>query len=93
MGDIRFYNQLRQNVRQLGVDEKHVKGITQHSFRSGGATDYLLAGCAHEWIKQQGRWNSDAFLIYLRTTHASIDVRAKLLAAPLLTQGKLIPTL
>ena len=36
-----------------------------HSFRRGGATFAFRAGAPSEFIKAQGDWMSDAFLVYL----------------------------
>ena len=37
-----------------------------HSFRIGGATEWLLAGIAPEVVAKIGRWKSLAFLLYWR---------------------------
>lgn len=37
-----------------------------HSFRSGGATDLYHNNCRPLYIKFQGRWKSDAYIIYIR---------------------------
>ena len=37
-----------------------------HSFRIGGATEWLLAGLAPEVVAKIGRWKSLAFLLYWR---------------------------
>ena len=42
-----------------------------HSLRIGGTLEYLLRGVPFEVIKQQGRWKSEAFSLYLRN-HAEI---------------------
>jgi len=40
--------------------------LSGHSWRIGGATQYLLAGVHPDFIKVVGRWRSDAFLVYWR---------------------------
>ncbi|KAJ7625028.1 hypothetical protein DFH06DRAFT_746068 [Mycena polygramma] len=40
--------------------------MTGHSFRIGGATEMLARGIPPEIVAKQGRWRSDAFLIYWR---------------------------
>lgn len=40
-----------------------------HSLRIGGATAMLQAGCTDIEIKTFGRWQSDAFLAYLRANY------------------------
>jgi hypothetical protein len=42
--------------------------FTGHSFRIGGTTHYLLAGVPPDVVKVMGRWSSDAFLRYWRST-------------------------
>lgn len=37
------------------------------AFRAGGATYLLHSGYSHTFIKTFGRWNSDSFIVYLRT--------------------------
>lgn len=37
-----------------------------HSFRIGGTTELLKRGVSHDTVKLQGRWASDAWLIYIR---------------------------
>ena len=47
---------------------KHYKHYNTHSFRIGGATALLAAGCTIEMIKAMGRWESDVAEIYTRPT-------------------------
>jgi hypothetical protein len=44
-------------------------GIHGHSFRIGGATLLAAAGYPDHIIKLAGRWQSDAFLVYVRQHH------------------------
>ncbi|KAF8306976.1 hypothetical protein DL93DRAFT_2065117, partial [Clavulina sp. PMI_390] len=37
-----------------------------HSFRIGGTTELLKLGVSHDAVKVQGRWSSDAWLLYIR---------------------------
>ncbi len=45
-----------------------------HSFRIGGATALEAAGLPDHVIQAAGRWNSDAFKLYCRT---SVSARAR----------------
>jgi hypothetical protein len=42
--------------------------LTGHSFRIGGTTHLLLSGVPPDVVKTTGRWSSDAFLRYWRST-------------------------
>lgn len=54
---------LKHLARIIGRDPKTF-GL--HSFRIGGATALLAAGCPAETIKAMGRWNSDVYRLYCR---------------------------
>ncbi|KAI0038177.1 DNA breaking-rejoining enzyme [Auriscalpium vulgare] len=41
-----------------------------HSFRIGGTTEWLLRGTPPEIVAKQGRWRSNAFLLYWRKVQA-----------------------
>jgi hypothetical protein len=41
--------------------------FTEHSFRAGGATFWVLQGFPKWIIQRLGRWSSDAFEAYIRT--------------------------
>ncbi len=45
--------------------------LTGHSLRIGGTLEYLLRGLSFEAVKSIGRWQSDAFTLYLRR-HAQV---------------------
>jgi hypothetical protein len=47
------------------------ESLKAHSIRIGGTLEYLLRGVPFEMVKTMGRWQSDAFLVYLRK-HAVI---------------------
>lgn len=40
--------------------------VSGHSFRIGGATEYLMQGVAPAIVQRIGRWESDAFMVYWR---------------------------
>ena len=53
--------------------------IPQHfssrSFRQGGATFAFNCGAPSEFIKAQGDWHSDAYLVYLKlSTQKKLDI-------------------
>lgn len=62
----------RRRARVAGMPEKLVLTITGHSDRSGGCTDLVMAGVPAVWIKKQGRWRSDAFMVYFRLSQYSM---------------------
>lgn len=47
------------------------ESLKAHGIRIGGTLEYLLRGVPFETVKTMGRWQSDAFLVYLRK-HAVI---------------------
>ena len=59
-----FIAELRAAITAIGLDQASFSG---HSFRSGAATAASQAGLADSTIQLLGRWNSAAFLAYIRT--------------------------
>ena len=60
----RFTGITREALRELGLPQVQFAG---HSFRIGAATAAAQAGLEDSWINTLGRWNSTAFLRYIRT--------------------------
>ena len=58
-------SQLRVALNQAGVDSAPYSG---HSFRIGAATAAAHAGYSDSFIQSLGRWKSDAFIAYIRTS-------------------------
>ena len=58
-----FHVIVRQRLSAAGYPGE---SYSAHSFRSGGATDLYHNNCRPLYIKFQGRWKSDAFIIYTR---------------------------
>lgn len=58
-----FIAWLRQALTRAGHDPSKFSG---HSFRAGGATDLYASGAPPRLIQLQGRWKSDAYIIYIR---------------------------
>ena len=60
----KFTDHIRQALRGLGLPYQDFAG---HSFRIGAATAAANAGIEDSIIRTLGRWNSSAFLVYIRT--------------------------
>lgn len=63
---------LRDMLLKAGYPADIMRRITLHSPRSGAATDWFAAGVRLEVIEKQGRWRSDAVLLYLRLLLLSV---------------------
>ena len=59
-----FTRHIRIALQNIGLPYQHFAG---HSFRSGAATAAANAGIEDSVIRTLGRWNSSAFLAYIRT--------------------------
>ena len=64
-----FNTQLKNCLLFIGLDPSHYKS---HSFRIGGASFLYSLGLSDVQIKLMGRWNSDAFLLYIRNQKFNI---------------------
>lgn len=51
---------------QSAGERMGLEGLKGHGIRIGGTLEYLLRGVPFESVKAMGRWNSDAFILYLR---------------------------
>lgn len=60
----KFDQKLKAVISACGLDPNRFRG---HSFRIGGATDAALHGKSDAWIRERGRWSSNAFKKYIRT--------------------------
>ena len=58
-----FIQQLRHILQSMGLPQEHYAG---HSFRIGAATSAALAGVEDSTIQTLGRWQSSAYLQYIR---------------------------
>ena len=56
-------------LRDHGLDYSNYHG---HSFRIGAATSAAAAGIPDHAIKMLGRWDSSAYLLYVRTPPAQL---------------------
>ena len=61
---MRFTEKLREALEALGLQSEHYAG---HSFRIGAATTAAERGLEDSLIKALGRWESTAYLLYVRT--------------------------
>ena len=59
-----FVGELRKLLRAIGLPDESYAG---HSFRIGAATSAALAGIEDSTIQLLGRWQSNAYLRYIRT--------------------------
>ena len=60
----RFVSEMRKALAAIGLHQETYAG---HSFRIGAATTAAAAGLEDSTIQLLGRWNSAAFLAYIRT--------------------------
>ena len=71
----KFVREVRQALKAAGYDEEKYAG---HSFRIGAATTAAAAGIEDSLIKSLGRWQSTAYLSYVkipRETLTSLSAR------------------
>lgn len=64
-----FVNRVRAALHVAGIDEKAYSG---HSFRIGAATAAAAAGVPAYLIKMLGRWESEAYQLYIRTPRETL---------------------
>ena len=64
-----FVTEVRRVLDGAGIEASHYSG---HSFRIGAATTAALAGVQDHMIKTLGRWQSSAYLAYIRLPPASL---------------------
>ena len=72
-----FIKNLRSSLSALGFNSEHYAG---HSFRIGAATTAAKAHIEDSLIRTIGRWKSDAFLSYIRTSRTFLAHISKVLA-------------
>ena len=64
-----FVRCLKESLEAAGINHAHYSG---HSFRIGAATAAARAGVPDHLIKSLGRWESEAYQVYIRTPPASM---------------------
>ena len=72
-----FVRMVRRLLRTANVD---VSAYSGHSFRIGAATAAAAAGVPTHFIKMLGRWESEAYQLYLRTPCESLSGISQLIA-------------
>ena len=65
----RFVDRMRSALREVGIDSSLYAG---HSFRIGAATTAASRGLQDSLIKTLGRWESSAYMLYVRTPRATL---------------------
>ncbi len=65
---------INSRLVESGLSEDDAALYTNHSLRSGGASDMLAAGLTGAFIQMHGRWESAAFMNYLRPTENSAEL-------------------
>ena len=73
-----FVAEIRKLLVSMGLPDDRYAG---HSFRIGAATSAALAGISDSTIQLLGRWQSAAFLRYIRTPHERLAAILTTLAA------------
>ena len=63
---------LNSKIRNLLFSCGAVGDYTGHSFRIGAATTAARVGLPFHLIKSVGRWSSDAYKLYIRTSELDI---------------------
>ena len=73
-----FVSDIRKVLLKLGLPDSDYAG---HIFRIGAATSAAMAGVENCTIQLLGRWQSAAFLRYIRTPHERLASISSTLAA------------
>ena len=75
---VTLVNHIKQLATSLGLDSSRYSG---HSLRIGGATSAAEAGLSQWQIKLLGRWNSQAYQVYIKQDpRACADLAARMAA-------------
>ena len=75
----RFVELVRAALASAGVDQRHYSG---HSFRIGAATTAAAKGIEDSVIKTLGRWESVAYLQYVRIPRSQLTRYSSVLVSP-----------
>ena len=74
----RFVKGVRDALSQAGVDASQYSG---HSFRIGAATTAGRKGLPSEKIQTLGRWESSAYLLYIRLSREELATVSRLISS------------
>ena len=72
-----FVRLVRNALRVAGIDNS---AYASHNFKIGTATAAAAAGVPAHFIKMLGRWESNAYQVYLRTPRESLASVSQLIA-------------
>ena len=72
-----FVRMVRKTLRAANIDQT---GYSGHSFHIGAASTAAMAGIPAYFIKMLGRWESEAYNLYIRTPRASLAAVSQLIA-------------
>lgn len=73
----RFVKEVKRALRAAGVDETAYSG---HSFRIGAATSAARSGVPAFLIKRLGRWESEAYQLYVQTPRETLAAISSIIA-------------
>ena len=76
---VRFVNKLRDTLRNIGICQDSYSG---HSFRAGAATTAAQHGIPDATIQLLGRWQSTAYLVYIKTPRDRLASITATLSSP-----------
>ena len=74
-----FVEAVRKGLRMAGMEQDKYCG---HSFRIGAATTAAAKGIEDSLIKTLGRWESLAYLQYVKVPHSQLAGISNILASP-----------
>ena len=74
----RFVSEVKEALAKAGVDSSCYSG---HSFRSGAATTAAKRGIGETTIKMLGRWQSNAYQVYIKTPRDQLAQVSRVLSA------------
>ena len=72
-----FVKKVRAALEEANLDYERYSG---HSFRIGAATSAAMAGIPAHVIKMLGRWESEAYQLYIRTPRETLASISRTLA-------------
>ena len=75
----RFVDEVRKGLKLAGINQDKYSG---HSFRSGAATTAAARGVEDSIIKTLGRWESLAYLRYVKISRSELAGISSVLASP-----------
>lgn len=74
----RFVTEVKEALTKAGMDSS---GYSGHSFRSGAATTAAKCGQGDATIKMLGRWQSNAYQVYIKTPREQLAQVSRVLTA------------